>query len=340
MSPNAAELGEALEQVLAPHIAPGVPIIRWQRHPSGCRSSFPLDEIHVSLGDGTSLELIFKDLNRQSLSESVRRAKPAFVHDPLREIEMYRTVLASSRLGTAVCYGISVDEGTNRYWLFLERVRGEELYQIGKFPVWKQTARWLAGMHTRLSAELERMAPPWREHLLRYDGAYYRLWIERALEFSRQRNVLEPNGDWERMEWLAGRYGQVIDRLLALPATLVHGEFYASNVLVEEIADDVRVCPVDWEMAALAPRLMDLAALTAGRWTDEERRELEDSYYLALEQDAGTPLERDAFLAELDCCRLHQAVQWLGWSSDWSPPREQAQDWLGEAMRLAARLGL
>jgi hypothetical protein len=26
------------------------------------------------------------------------------------------------------------------------------------------------------------------------------------------------------------------------------------------------------------------------------------------------------------------ATHWLGWSSDWSPPKEQARDWLGEAL--------
>ena len=45
------------------------------------------------------------------------------------------------------------------------------------------------------------------------------------------------------------------------------------------------------------------------------------------------------FLEALEYCKLHQAVQWLGWLADWSPPTDQTQDWLGEAFRLAEKLG-
>ncbi len=38
--------------------------------------------------------------------------------------------------------------------------------------------------------------------------------------------------------------------------------------------------------------------------------------------------------------RLYIAVQWLGWSRDWSPPAEHAHDWLSEALSLAEELEL
>jgi len=31
-------------------------------------------------------------------------------------------------------------------------------------------------------------------------------------------------------------------------------------------------------------------------------------------------------------------VRWLGWSPQWSPPPEHAQDWLHEALSLAEKL--
>jgi hypothetical protein len=45
-------------------------------------------------------------------------------------------------------------------------------------------------------------------------------------------------------------------------------------------------------------------------------------------------------LTALDYCRLHLAVQWLGWAPEWSPPPEHTQDWLGEALGLARKLEL
>ena len=48
----------------------------------------------------------------------------------------------------------------------------------------------------------------------------------------------------------------------------------------------------------------------------------------------------DGLTAQLDWCSLHLAVQWLGWSDRWSPPRQHAHGWLDEATRLAEKLNL
>jgi thiamine kinase-like enzyme len=108
-------------------------------------------------------------------------------------------------------------------------------------------------------------------------------------------------------------------------------------VLIEETAP-VRICPIDWEIAAIGPGLVDLAALTIGRWTDEERTALALAYLSeAGPRDEGA---RSEFLETLELFRLHLAVQWLGWEPTWLPPEEHRQDWLAHAMRAAAALGL
>jgi hypothetical protein len=50
------------------------------------------------------------------------------------------------------------------------------------------------------------------------------------------------------------------------------------------------------------------------------------------------PLERR--LDDLAWCRLHVAVQWLGWSETWSPPKHHAHDWLAELGQLAEAVAL
>jgi hypothetical protein len=92
-------------------------------------------------------------------------------------------------------------------------------------------------------------------------------------------------------------------------------------------------------MAAIGPGLIDLAALTSGGWSDHEREALAMAYYTAVAPQAGWSPPPAAFLKALDLCRLHLAIQWLGWSPTWEPPAEHAHDWLSEALRLATHLG-
>src|SRR5437879_1421833 len=126
----------------------------------------------------------------------------------------------------------------------------------------------------------------------------------------------------------------------ALPLTFIHGECYASNVLVVAGHGPPRVCPIDWEMAALGPGLMDLAALSAGRWTPTEQHSIVYAYCQASADTGGKRLPMGELDTALDCCRLQLALQWLGWSLDWQPPADHVQNWLGEALGAAHRLGL
>jgi aminoglycoside phosphotransferase (APT) family kinase protein len=334
------QLGALLESVLGRHFGAPRRAARVTRRQSDYSSSFPLEELDVLLEDGTELEMMLKSVGRQALLEVARRAKPAHLHDPLREIETYRTLLVPDRHGTAVCYGAVADEERGRYWLFLERVRGLRLAHVGEFATWLRVAEYLADMHNSFARKADEVAADRGGRWLNYDRDYYWQWMRRA-----QGIVCAggPQGGEEgaaEFERLAVRYGQVIERLLAIPKILIHGEFYAANVLIHEAEGSLRICPVDWEMTATGPGLMDLAALTCGSWSDEQKRELALAYRVRLEPRGGWPPAAGSFLAALELCRLHQAVQWLGWSPDWSAPPQQAWNWLTEALRVAEQLGL
>jgi hypothetical protein len=335
MAATTSELSQALKIALGEYFGEKRRLVGWERRPFAYRSSFPVEELDVRLEDGTSLPVLFKDISPQALPEEIREAKPAFLYDPLREIDTYRGILAGQQLGTAVCYGAMVDPQAERYWLFLERVMGWRLYQVGEIGVWQEAARWLAVLHSRFVRERGLAA----RRLLQHDRDSYRLWMRRALEFARQPDARCLAEERQGLEWLAGRYERVVEYLAALPTTFIHGEFYPSNILVAETGDRLRVCPVDWEMAAIGPGLLDLAALTAGAWGREEREGIALAYQENLPGRQRWSGRKD-FLAELDFCRLHVAVQWLGWSQQWTPPPEHAYTWLSEALQLAETLRL
>jgi len=277
------------------------------RRPYEYRSTAPMVEVDVRFADGSTGRVLVKDLSPSARTETARRAKPDFLVDPQREIEVYRQLLAGAGLDTPRVYGVS----TERLLLAIEKVDGVELYQVGELTIWQQALRWLARMHDHFRGKrLPRC-------LISYDAEFLGSWLPRARAIS-------------ALDGLDG-YDQAVGRLASLPQTFLHGEFYASNVLV----GGERVCALDWELASSGPGVIDVAAITMG-WPDHQRMLLAETYRSAL----TTPPSPAEFERDLDCARLHVAVQWLGWSPEWSPPPEHSRDFHSEARSLAARLGL
>jgi aminoglycoside phosphotransferase (APT) family kinase protein len=315
-----AALGDALGEVT-----------ELERRPCEYRTSFALEELAVTLADGRTLQVMFKDLSRACLGEDALRVKPESLSDPLREIEVYRDLLDGAGLGAPAYYGCSVDPRAGRYWLFIENVDGPVLWQVGEFEVWEAAARWLARLHAAMAPATG--SPP--ASLLRYGPDVYRTWIDRARGFAEQ-----PSTPWDdetraAVIDLAARYDPVVERLAALPSTIVHGEFYPSNVLVQRRGDAIRIAPIDWEIAGVGPGLLDLAALTVGKWTPAERQALERAY-----REASADASAAGFDEALAACRLYLAVQALGRDPGWQPPAEHRHDWLAESMQIADELRL
>lgn len=307
-----------------------------ERRPIPYRSTFPLDELVVRTDDGAKERLVFKDLSRNGHADPTWRIKAPFLHDAGREIETYRDVLAPHELSAPRFRAAVIDPERSRHWLFLEHVDGDPLWQRGEDVIWKQAAVWLADMHAHF-AERRNGLPP---SLLVYDGAYYRRWLARAREFVRW--PVSAGGHLRDFAWLAQRTLKAVEWLVRQPTTFLHGEFYPSNVLIEPegLVDpagaEYRIRPVDWEMAGIGPGLLDLAALTSGVWSEMDREMMMQAYRSALPEDLR-PAE-DELRQGLRLCRLLLAVQWLGWSNEWTPPADQAHDWLASALELAAEV--
>jgi hypothetical protein len=290
------ELQNALEKAF------GKSLLCLRRAPSVYSSSSTLEELELFFADGNRLLAMFKNLGSDGVLESSRGVRPQFLCNSQREIDVYRFLLQATDIGTARLYGYDLD----RSWLFVEKVVAPELFQVGEFETWLEVARWLARFHaSALSAPGTAgfLVPS----LMQYDANYYLRWLERA--------------------GLRVPYANVLKTLLQLPATLIHGDFYASNILV----GGGRICPVDWEMAAIGPGLLDVATLASGKWTREQRLAMAEAYCTAVPER----LKPHDWVHAFDCCQLQIALQWLGWSEAWVPPGSHIHDWLDEALTLS-----
>jgi aminoglycoside phosphotransferase (APT) family kinase protein len=324
--PSEDRLREALQSVLA--TAGTGRLLSMSRRRSQYRSSFPLEDLSIRLEHGDELRVAFKRLAWEELNHDGRLARPCFLFDATREPAVYRSLLAGAPAGPPSFLGAVPDDAGAGCWLFLEWVEGRELYQVGERSIWIEVADWLGRFHVALtSGRVDHAEVP----LLQYDAAYYRRWLSRAREYA---HIAERSGDAARfLDWLAMRYDAVVEALLELPSTIIHGDFNASNVLVYGGGGDaLRVAPLDWELAAVGPGLMDLAALISGDWTEAERQSMAAAYAAA----EGLP----PFSArQLDFARLQLAVQWLGWAPpEWVAPVAQRHDWMADASSLAQSL--
>ena len=328
-SPSDDDLLEALRPAFD-----GRRITALARRPYVLASSYAIEELRVSLDDGSAVELMFKDLAWEHLLDVAARIKPRFLYEPRRSIEVHRHVLAPKGIGPR-CYAAIADPHRDRYWLVLERVRGSRLSKIARFGAWETVADWLARFHARFADRIDevRSAAPF---LLEYGKDLYFTWCERA----RASLCESEDPRAKRLLSMLERYEESADALDALPRTLIHGEFYSGNVLIDRTASDFRICPVDWEVAGVGPGLLDLAALTGGRWHAMQRGRLLAAYRAALLVLGADVPPVNEMLVALDRCRLHFALQWVGWSPGYEGPPGRHQDWLGEALDLADRLGL
>src|SRR5439155_360395 len=99
---DSSQLQDVLEQILNEFFGRPCGIARLQRRPFANTSSYAIEELDVELDSGTCLPMLFKDLGRGGLVASAQSVKPAFLHNPLREIGTYRVILGPARLG-AIC---------------------------------------------------------------------------------------------------------------------------------------------------------------------------------------------------------------------------------------------
>jgi hypothetical protein len=292
---------------------------------ASCRAtSHVIEDVDITLPDGEIVRLLLKHRGGASLIRAALGTTPAPHDCAARELFVYRDVLPQLELDTPELHGWSPPAADRDGWLALERLDWTELWQVGDMATWEHVARWLAALHAL-----------WRPGaaagpLVSRDAAFYRHWPARALRI----HATADRGRRMRLTWLARRWPTLVERLLALPRTLLHGDFYPSNILVGE----GRVCAVDWELAAIGPGVLDLAALVSGGWSAAERARMISAYSHAMAPSAWPGDEADLRDA-VDDARLLICMQWLGWAPGWQPPPEHAHDWLSEAVAIAEARG-
>jgi hypothetical protein len=235
------------------------------------------------------------------------------------EAMVYRDILQRVSLPLPALHGAHLDSA-GETWLALEYIDGAERLEQASHPEdgMVQAAQWAGSFHRQMQGtpEIAKAA------VARYDAAYYRGWMERAVRFAGQQHT------WLRT--LQARFGEVLECLLEVPRTIIHGEYYPKNILLLR----GKAYPVDWESVAWAAGEIDLASLIEG-WDTTTAGECRRAYCEA-RWPRGTPPE---FERTLGAATIYQLLRWTGDRPEWTVG-EEAEWQFGELRAMAQRLGV
>ena len=296
---------EVLEEGLSRWRGGRVRVIALEGVPLERQSTYPIERLQSTLESGEQLPVIFKRLQAVAGPKGNRR-----------EVRVYQRLLAGGRFGAPVLYASVYDEALGHYWLFLEDVGDEDLKRAD-WEDWIAAARLLGQMHgTYLGREGELRALD----CLGEQGPDYYHGIAHAAR--KNMSLVDARAALARFDALMARYPAVVAHLVGQPRTLVHGDIFPDNLLIQP---GPRVRPVDWESAAVGLGAWDLIRLVDGWGRDKPA--LTAAYLETLEELSGAAVDRAAFAQTLACCETVNLLWHLGWEPEECRDSEFV-DWL------------
>jgi hypothetical protein len=291
-------LRECLEPVLAKRF-PAEPfaIADIERKRSQYSSFYASDIVTVRLESGEQLKVFLKDFG------TFHHPKDSMKERREREVVVYRDLLNGAGLDTAEYYGSVWDEAEGRFWLLLEFVEGLPVRHLD-FEAWLPPVAWLGRMYGYFTAHPEL----WRDCdvLVRHDALFFESTAEQAL-----RSVTDFVPDLgRRLDPIVRRYDKAVGVMTSQPQTLVHGTYRPAQIITDDPRHPKRVCPVDWEKAAVGASLYDLTFIVDG-FDPPRLRQLFEAYRSEA-QRCGVRIGDDAEMRfVVDCFRLHRVMNWL-----------------------------
>jgi aminoglycoside phosphotransferase (APT) family kinase protein len=137
--------------------------------------------------------------------------------------------------------------------------------------------------------------------------------LESVTEFSRELG--------RRLEPIVRRYDKAVSVMTGQPQTLVHGTYRPAQIIIDKARRPPRICPVDFEKAAVGASLYDLTFIVDG--FDLPRLHQLFNAYRAEAARCGIRMPDNAEMKYIvDCFRLHRVLNWLavslarGYSAD------------------------
>jgi hypothetical protein len=257
------------------------------------------EKLSVRLTNCNSLILFLKYYHRGTKSD-LQKA-------PLkREADVYRSLLKDLQFGTAQFYGSREPNKDQAELILLEFVRGRRLKKYKEEKIWLLVSKWLAQMHHHFFHRQNELYMVTSLH--RHDSDFYWNWAYRAAELTSRISAKAS----KIMDRILADYDRVATPLSNTLLTLLHGELFCTNILLNNKKQKIRICPFDWETAAIGCGALDLSYLLRQRLGIRRSRIIEA--YLEGWRDMGDfPLSLTQLRQNIYRARVHE-LMYLIWS--------------------------
>lgn len=290
------------------------PLVSVRREANERSSTFESEVVTCEFADRTQRRLLLK---YAALLDGDHRGY-GMTSGPAYEALVYSKLLRN-RIRPAF-YGFQSSRNGVQ-WIALEFIQGAVLLRHAQDEdAFLRAAAWLGRFH---AAQEQRLASSRPAGIRVYDVEFFRGWVRRTREFA---------GAWCQSDpWLTNlgaNFDSVIEALVESAPTLVHGDFYAQNILYR----GGEIFPVDWETAAIGAGEIDLVAFSEG-WPEADVRRFAGEY-----RAARWPAEPPAlFERALAAAHIFTHVRWMGDHPGWTSDQDEVQWRLAGLQQWAAR---
>ncbi|HEV8379252.1 MAG TPA: phosphotransferase [Tepidisphaeraceae bacterium] len=294
-------LRSCVEQIVGQHFHGGTSSIESiERKRSEFASFYASDIITVRLVSGEQFKIFLKDFG------SFHHPKDTMKERREREVVVYRDILPDARLDTAKYYGSVRNETTGRFWLLLEFVEGLPISHL-EFEDWVPSAGWLGRMYGYFSKHPEL----WKncDALTVHNADFFHSTAQQALQSVTEFSAVLGH----RLDPIVGRYDKTVAVMTSQPLTFVHGTYRPAQIIIDKTHTPARICPVDFEKAAIGASLYDLTFLVDG-FDPPRLKQLFDAYRQEAEGCGVSVADDEEMKRVVDCFRLHRVMSWLSLS--------------------------
>lgn len=210
-----------------------------------CSTSL-VEIVKCKLGSGQIVSLFVKYTSGQGYHKFDHREGLEY------EAKIYDEIIRNISLSKIKFYGTCKLLENNETLMALEYLEGgSSLKGNSNSDAFFKASEWIGSFHAGSNNNLPDFTKV-------YNVAYYKGWVDRALAYWSLTNLYP----W--LKDLANYFIENIYILTETGQTVIHGEYYSSNILIR----DGVIYPIDWESAAIGPGEIDLSCLIEGRKVD------------------------------------------------------------------------